>query len=624
MGVQVRVRPPEPYSCARDGLPTARRRGRSRAALGAVARAGGGGLRRRGGRRCRLGHGPGRGASRRARHRHRPARRRRARPVPGAARARRRRPGALPHGSRRGDRSPLGLQRRRRRLREQAVSLRRGRGAPARAAAPLRGRRVDDRRCAAPGSGGALDQRAGRRGLAHPDRVPAAGGPRRPTRRCPAPPRARPRSVARRRDRPRQHARPVRGAPAPQAARDRGTGHDRDLARGRLPAGLRRFHTLRGRLTALGLLAALAAVAVLTVAFNVILDRSLNADANARVRSLAAAAAATVDYKNGRLLVHESVDDAIVDRRVWIFDGARAVERPPATAELQRTAEALAGSAHVFDDVPGGDVRLYAAPVNVRGRQVGTVVAAQSLTAYDRTTDLALLGSVVLGLVLLAAVGALTWITVGRALDPVREMTASAADWSERDLAQRFGATPRPDELGELARTFAALLARVAASLRHEQRLSAELSHELRTPLARIVAEIELLQRRERSPEDRSEALATIARSAEQMRRILETLMAAARAETAARAGRSALAPTLAGLAGDCEGPLAERGVTLEVAPATGLEVGADAAVVERVIAPLLDNAGRHAKTRVTIGAGRSSGRVLVHVHDDGPGIDAG
>ena len=96
---------------------------------------------------------------------------------------------------------------------------------------------------------------------------------------------------------------------------------------------MRRFRTLRGRLTALGLLAALAAVAVLTVAFNVILDRSLNADANGRARSLAAAAAATVEYENGRLRVHEAVDDAIVDRRVWVYDGARAIERPPATPD---------------------------------------------------------------------------------------------------------------------------------------------------------------------------------------------------------------------------------------------------------------------------------------------------
>jgi len=225
----------------------------------------------------------------------------------------------------------------------------------------------------------------------------------------------------------------------------------------------------------------------------------------------------------------------------------------------------------------------------------------------------------------LLAVYLVTWLTIGRALQPVADMTRSAAEWSERDMDARFGAAPRPDELGRLAATFDALLDRLAASLRHEQRLSAELSHELRTPLAGIIAEVELLQRRERSAEERSEALATIARSADQMRRILETLMAAARAETAARTGRSALAPTLAGLAADWEGPLAERGVALQVAPpAGGLEVGADAAVVERVIAPLLDNAGRHAASRVTLGAGRSDGRIVVHVHDDGPGIETG
>ncbi len=385
---------------------------------------------------------------------------------------------------------------------------------------------------------------------------------------------------------------------------------------------MRRFRTLRGRLTALGLLAALAAVTVLTVAFNVILDRSLNADANGRARSLAAAAAATVEYENGRLRVHEAVDDAIVDRRVWVYDGIRAIERPPATGKLQRTADALAGSAHVFDDVPDSDVRLYATPVLVRGRQVGTVVAAQSLTAYDRTTDLALLGSLVLAAVLLAAVGILTWITVGRALDPVREMTASAADWSEHDLAQRFGATPRPDELGELARTFDALLDRVAASLRHEQRLSAELSHELRTPLARIVAEIELLQRRERSAEDRSDAYAVVARSAEQMSGILETLMAAARAEAQLDVGRSEVGGVLDRVAEGWAPAVAERDVEIEVRhPAGPMMAGVDAEVVERIVAPLIDNALRYARSRILLSADAHDGAIVLSVADDGPGV---
>jgi signal transduction histidine kinase len=269
-------------------------------------------------------------------------------------------------------------------------------------------------------------------------------------------------------------------------------------------------------------------------------------------------------------------------------------------------------------------VRFYAAPLTNGKRQAGTVVAAQSLAAYERTTELALVGSLALGVVLLAAVGVLTWSTVGRALDPIRDMTHSAADWSEHDLAQRFGATPRPDELGELARTFDALFDRVAASLRHEQRLSAELSHELRTPLSRIVAEVELLQRRERSPEDRREGYDLIARNAEQMSGILETLMAAARAEAQIGADRSEIGDVLARVASAWAPALAERHIELEVRPPDApTTAGVDAVVVERIVAPLLDNAGRFARSRVVLSARPTAGGVLLSVADDGPGVPA-
>ena len=448
----------------------------------------------------------------------------------------------------------------------------------------------------------------------------------RPAGRRAAPARARARGMARGRDRARQHAGPIRGAPAPQAARDRGTRRRSrpctgsatgcyealsDLAR---PAhGARAARGARRRGGARRWPSTSSSIAAST--------RTRTPGA----RSLAAAAAATVEYQNGHLLVHESVDDAIVDRRVWIYDGARAVERPPATAELQRTADALAGSAHVFDDVPGGDVRLYAAPVEVHGRQVGTAVAAQSLAAYDRTTDLALLGSVVL------AAGAAR--RGGRA--DVDHRRARPGPGARDDLArrrtgasaispQRFGATPRPDELGELARTFDALLDRVAASLRHEQRLSAELSHELRTPLARIVAEIELLQRRERSAEDRNEAYAVVARSAEQMSAILETLMAAARAEAQLDVGRSEVGGVLDRVAEGWAPAVAERELELEVRhPAGPMMAGVDAEVVERIVAPLIDNALRYARSHILLSAVAREGAIVLSVADDGPGVGA-
>jgi two-component system heavy metal sensor histidine kinase CusS len=388
---------------------------------------------------------------------------------------------------------------------------------------------------------------------------------------------------------------------------------------------MRRFRTLRGRLTAFAVLAAALAVGLLVIAFNLVLGASLDRDANSRLRSRAAAAATTVETERGRVQVRESAADEAIDSQVWVFQGNRAVVRANAPAAVQRAVTSLAGGPRRFADVPGRDARLYTLPLTDDGRRLGTVVVGLSLEAYDRTSDIALLASAVLAAILLGAVYGVTWLTIGRALRPVTAMTRSAAMWSEDEGDRRFGTEPRPDELGELAATFDALLDRVSASLRHEQRLSAELSHELRTPLARITAEVELLQRRERSPEARGEAYERLGRSADQMSRILETLMAAARAEGQSQPGRSLLGQALEGLAAEWDGPLSERGVRLSVASEReDVTVGVDAELVERIVAPLLDNAGRHANAEVSVEAARHDGRVRLTVRDDGPGLSPG
>lgn len=389
---------------------------------------------------------------------------------------------------------------------------------------------------------------------------------------------------------------------------------------------MRPFRTLRGRLASVALLVAMVLVAIVVVAFNLILVSNLDADLNTRLRSQAAAAATTVYTVGSELRVRESPNDEALDGKVWVFDSAgKAILSPRATLRLQAGARRLAGARRGYRTLSDPKVRLYALPITRRGRHVGTVVAAQSRTAYQRTTDAALVGSIALAAVLLLALYVLSSIAIGRALRPVAEMTRSAAQWGESDLGRRFGPDPRPDELGELAQTFDALLDRVAASLRHEQRLSAELSHELRTPLARILAEMELLGRRERSAEDRERAHEVVVRSAEQMSRILETLMAAARAEVQTSPGRSDLSEALSDLEEAWTPTIEERGARLEIhLPAGPLAVGLDADVVERVVAPLLDNASHYASSIVTVDAERQGSRVVVRVRDDGPGLGPG
>src|SRR4051812_30719794 len=385
---------------------------------------------------------------------------------------------------------------------------------------------------------------------------------------------------------------------------------------------MRSFRTLRARLTALAVLAAFLSITALTVAFNLVLGSSLDGDANSRLRSRAAAARTTTAFARGHLTVKETPGDAALDQRVWVYEGRRAIQRPVARPSVQRAADSLRGRDGVFHDLADRDLRLYANAITRRGRQGGTVVTGESLSAYDRTADFALAGSLILGAGLLAAMGALSWVVVGRALTPVGEMTRTAADWSAHDPGRRFGPQRRDDELGDLARTFDGLLDRVTASIRHEQQLSAELSHELRTPLARIVAELELLQRREHPPEERREALSSASRSAEQMSRILETLMAAARTGARLDHGRVNVGNALERVAAEWEPQFAERELRLALErPAQPLDAGVEADVLERILAPLLDNAVRMARSRVVLGARTGAEGVAVTVTDDGPGV---
>jgi signal transduction histidine kinase len=382
-----------------------------------------------------------------------------------------------------------------------------------------------------------------------------------------------------------------------------------------------RPRTLRTRVTALAVLAAAVVVALLVVAFNVVLSTTLDGNVDHTLRSRAAAATTMTTVEGGRVSVRESPDDEAIDRNVWVYQGSRAILRPPDGARLQEAADRLALRHGGFARTPGGNARLHSVALTEGGRRVGAVVVAESLEAYDQTTEVALAGSVALGGLMLVLVASLAWIATGRALHPVREMTRAAADWSAHDAGRRFGPGPRPDELGELAGTFDALLDRLSASLRHEQRLSAELSHELRTPLARIAAEAELLGRRTRSAEELAEGLRAINANAGEMEAILDTLMKAARADAGLDRGRTALAPLLRRVADRWRPALAAAGVTLEVVAPAAMDVGVDADVAERILTPMLQNAERHARTRVVLSAERTGVAVLVHLDDDGPGI---
>ena len=381
---------------------------------------------------------------------------------------------------------------------------------------------------------------------------------------------------------------------------------------------------LRSRLQLVVVLGAAVFVALLTAGFNLAFDSRLNGDANDLLRQRVAAHLQTLATSGGRLAVAEAPDAAVPDAPIWIYAGGRALERPAAAAADQRAADALAGGPRRFRRVGSTNSRLYAIPVVAHGRRLGTVVAAVELAAYQRAASTALIASLIFAAIVLVAIALVARWTIGAALRPVARMTAEAADRSEHDLDRRFALGPPRDELTQLAATFDDLLARVAAGLRREQRFTAEVSHELRTPLAALIAETDLALRKPREGPAYRDALVAVRRSAERMQRTLEALFAAARSQADGSTGssdaRAGIRDAVEALAPNAT----QRGIRIELrGESPVLRVAADADVVARIVAPLLENGCRHARSLIAVSSEAVNGDVRITVADDGPGVPA-
>jgi signal transduction histidine kinase len=374
--------------------------------------------------------------------------------------------------------------------------------------------------------------------------------------------------------------------------------------------------SVRTRLLLVSLLTLAVGLGALLAVGNVLLRSGVRAQATSVLRARAEAQLAALVVRPHGVEVRESANDATLDRTSWVLDGHRVVERPTRlSTALDSAAVALGRQRRTMERDAPGDIRLRSVPVVARGSHwpAGAVVVGYSMAPLERLQHEVLLGSFVLALLILLAGGLATRGALNGALRPVARMTEHAEDWGAHDLDRRFGLGPPRDELTGLAATLDGLLARIAASRRNEQRFASEVAHELRTPMAGLRARAELaLQASGPDAEaQREKALCAVIADAERLNRAIDTLVAVARRDLDPAAG----SVDLAALAAEVEGV---EVVAHGVVPAAEGEPD----VVRRALAPLVENARRHARGAVRLEVSASGGRVRLAVRDDGPGLD--
>ena len=177
--------------------------------------------------------------------------------------------------------------------------------------------------------------------------------------------------------------------------------------------------------------------------------------------------------------------------------------------------------------------RLRILPVSLPAAdQTYQIEFAQSLASIDpimTNMGIVLLLTIVVFLTFVVASAA---ILIGRALSPVKKVTATAQGIaSSSDLSRRVNYHGPKDEIGQLAATFDSMIEQLDGLLRSQRSFVADASHELRGPLTVIRGNLDLL-RRNLSEEDRQESIRALEAEAARMARVVNDLLVLAEVES--------------------------------------------------------------------------------------------
>ena len=227
---------------------------------------------------------------------------------------------------------------------------------------------------------------------------------------------------------------------------------------------------------------------------------------------------------------------------------------------------------------------------------------------------------------LIAGIGG--FLLAKKSLAPVVAMAKQADRISANNLHERLYAGEQNDELQQLARVFNDLLARLDGSFESMRGFVADASHELRTPLAIIRGEADVALSEDRAPAEYRDALVIIQDEAKRVSRIVDDMMALARADAGQRKLRieefylndlveeCCKAATVLALT---------KGVSLSTDPMPDISFRGDQDLLRRMFLNLLDNAIKYtpAGGSVSVAVECEHACVQLIVADTGIGIAA-
>lgn len=251
--------------------------------------------------------------------------------------------------------------------------------------------------------------------------------------------------------------------------------------------------------------------------------------------------------------------------------------------------------------------------MTANGKDLPVRIAVAADTSRIAAAKKAFTGELIPSLVLLGLVLALaTWVQIGLGLRPLGKLQDAVA--AIRQGRARHVAGPVPSEVAPLVEEINGLLDAQAREIERSRARAQDLAHGLRTPLAALDADVRALE-----SGGQKEIAARIADVSETMRRHVEREMARAniRGKRAA-AVATEIVPLVRSLITIQERTAHGERLTFSVDCPADATIAMDKGDLAEVLGNLLENAARHARTKVCVVI--TNDRQLA-IDDDGPGI---
>lgn len=326
----------------------------------------------------------------------------------------------------------------------------------------------------------------------------------------------------------------------------------------------------------------------------------------------------------------------ITTGNVFISPSTRTgeLQSPPSEADL--SAAQLANRLDTPFTLQSADGTLDYRAIATRIDGGRLVVTAQGLDRIDSLTQQFLIGTLITGLLILAAMAAVVYIGIRSGLRPLKRFIETTTRVADGDLTERVDTHQDDPGFTEIALATNHMLDQVEQSYEQQRlgrkrlnELVADAAHELRTPLTAIRGTVDMRNMGAIDTEDQLRvAFRGLDEHSQRMMGIVEDLIVIARAENM-RLGAQTQTTSIVDLqtmTADLVTAFAQANPnrTIDFEATDGEhEVEADEGLLRTAITNILDNAASHTPNAAAINVALTSDDTHTHLAftDTGPGI---